>query len=51
MEADKTGKFVITKDMVKTSDNRVGSAAVPFNGTLDFQGHTLTTVNYKCGWK
>ena len=45
MEADKTGKFVITKDMVKTSDNRVGSAAVPFNGTLDFQGHTLTTVN------
>ena len=43
MNNNKTGKFVVTQDMVKDSNDWVGSTVDPFNGTLDFQGHTMTT--------
>ena len=43
MNKNKTGKFVVTQDMVKDSNDWVGSTVDPFNGTLDFQGHTMTT--------
>lgn len=43
MNKNKTGKFVVTQDMVKDSNDWAGSIVDPFNGTLDFQGHTMTT--------
>ena len=43
MNKNKTGKFVVTQDMVKDSNDWAGSTVDPFNGTLDFQGHTMTT--------
>lgn len=38
-----TGKFVVTKDIVKDNDQTAGSNnTIAFNGTIDFQGHTVS---------